>query len=517
MSFAFTGLWVLVGSYSVLLAIVFTPPMLLLWYVSGKSRTLGLLFAVAVGASIYVHPLLAISFGLLWLVGLLRRRDLRPSQLAQELFAMASVSVFYWYGLLFADAGYIAPYQLTKAFMYTVIAGSKFGPVFFIIAIIVALAATFASRIFSTKSQILFWFTAGLYGLMQLNHFTDLVDFLNRYQISRLNFFVAVALLFVAADFLTKTVARVPSVFTYCLLGLAVGIGLSQTLIDGSMYGFSPSASVPDPVGAFENTQHGPLNGSIYIYSSISSAYYHPGLRYSNGYNDQLLPQLLNDRLNGLLSQISPTYDVTDTDVSNISAYVKVLGIGYIFLPPNSAYIQPLLSSGNFKLAAHVTSTQFDYVILKPTWPIVNAFTVNSVQEKFTASEVIPAVTSTDDAAYAQLDLATQQLAAIEYNPASTPVALSWPAPDQLRVTFPPSRSDHYVFVNQSYSRDWHATGATAIKRASVGLMILAVPAGVTSVELQHTWGLLPVIQLVLGLIVLCIIGWSIIRRSKHA
>jgi hypothetical protein len=517
LSFAFTGLWVLVGLYSITFAAVFIPPLILLWYVADRNPALRMVYAAAIGASVYIHPLLALSLGLLWAGSLmLRRNEVSKVQIAKELFVIAAISFFYWYGLLFIDAAFVDPYQLTKDFLYTVSGSSQYGSIFIVIVPLVSLTAIFASSLLSSKIKYLFWISTAIYGLIELNHYSNLLNFLDRYQIYRLNFFVAAALLFVLADVLHKVLGRVPSIVVICLIGVAIGTGLSQSLIDGSIFGFGPTASVADPVGMYQSTQTTPMVGSIYINNSMPGSYYHPALHFSNGYNDQLLPQLVNVRFRSLLSQSSPNYSVTSSDIDKISAYAKVLGIEYIFVPQNSPYIQPLASSGYFYKSAEVSTKDFDYVVLRPTWPLVNAVAINPSLSSLISTKTLPAIPDSSDASYSALDLAVQELAAVEYLPDATRLNVSWPAPDRIKITLPAHRTNEEVYLDQSYSRGWHINGATSIRRASIGMMVLAVPAGTQTINMHHTWGLVPYVQLVLLVLAFSLVGSSLIRRKDH-
>jgi hypothetical protein len=517
LSFAFTGFWVLVGFYSILYAVVLVPPLIVLWYYADTKPLLRVVFATCIGLCTYIHPLLAIGMGLLWLVNAVANKGkITKPQLLIELYVVLAVSFFYWFGLVFVDTAYVAPYQLAKDFLFTVSVASKYGYVYWLITPVVAFTAIFASWVLSTKSKYLFWISALLFIVIMVNRFTPIIDFLNRYQVYRLNFFIAIALLFPFAEVLTKFVGWAPRTVTYALLGLILGLSLTQTLIDGSVYGFSPANSVPDPVTAYLNTHHSASDGSIYINNSMPSSYDHPSLRFSNGYNDQLLPQLMNDRMRSLLSQTSPNYEVSESQLATIAAYDKVLGIGYLFLPHNSPYVGPLTSNGSFKLSVRLTSNDYDLVVLVPTWQVRNAFTLSPSQKNLIQSSQLPGTYAASDSSYYQLDSAVSELAAIEYSPNTSAVPLVFPAPDKIALTLPSSGSNSLVFINQSYSKAWMTARDIKISKTPEGMMVLTAKQSVSTISLRHTWGPVPVIQGILFATVLVLIGFMLAKERSN-
>ena len=518
LSFAFSGFWVLVGFYSILFAIVIVPPIILLWYYVDRHVGLRMIFALVVGLSVYVHPLLAVAAGILWLSTLLiHRGQISRTQLAKELFIMAATSFFYWYGLIFVDIGYVAPYQLEKDFLYTVSVSAKYGFIYWILIPFLAFMAVFSSSFLSLRSKYLFWISAILLGLIQLNRFTPILDVLNRYQIYRLNFFIAIALIFVFAELLGKLLVHAPNAVIMGLIGLFIGVGLTQTVIDSSVYGFTPATKIADPVGQYILANPTPLKGSIYIGNSIPGSYYHPNVRFSNGYNDQLLPQIINDRLRGLLSQSSPDYNVTGENINNVIAYVKELGVGYIFLPRNSPYIEPLLAKGGFMHEQDIKSDNFDYVVLVPSWKVIDSFSISSSQASLMSEKAMSAISNTKSASYEPLDRVVQKSASIKYGGQVVPVKLSWPAPDRLTVSAQNEEKLNYVYVGQSFSNGWQANNGVKISRSSDNMMILNAPKGTTKIEMKHTWGPMPWVQLGLGLFVAVLIGHAFVRGDTNA
>ena len=506
LSFAFTGYWVLVGFYSILYAVVSVPLLLMLWKAAMDGRPARLNFVIAIGLSIYVHPLLALSFGGLWAITLfLQRKTITPFQALSELVIMAMMSCFYWYGLLFIDAAYTAPYQLAKDFLYTVGAAVKFGFIYVPIAVLLLFAVTFVSQSYSAMTKYLFWYAALLFLLIEMNLNTGLVDWLNRYQIYRAGFFIGVALLVAFAEFLSVVTARLSPLVVRAMFALALGIGISQSLIDSSIYGYTPVDKVSEPVGAYLATPKNKLTGSIFINDSMPASYYHPNLHFSNGYNDQLLPQLANDRLRSLLSEVAPDYRVTPSSITLAQAYAKTLGVGSLFLPIHSPYIKPLLTQAGFTMAGEVSGQNFDLAVLIPPWKPTYGVVLPKNRADTLTGKI--AYDPQDVNAYLKrLDDVVQRVAAIKDAPDVVPVDIAFPAPDKLHFTVAAASQPRYIYVSQSYSRGWQSSGGSIAKTAD-NMMLITVPAGVTAVSLTHTWGQLPLIQLILwGLVALYLI-----------
>lgn len=514
LSFAYSGFWVTIGFYSVMFATVLAPPLITLWYASVIRPQLRPVFAIAVGLSVYIHPLLAIGLGGLWVIThLLRRRAFSFRLAIQDLAIMYALSFFYWYHLLFADAAFVVPYQLQKDFLYTVAASLKFGFVYYLIVPVTVFAAVFTTYKLSRPAKYLFWYTALLYLLIILNLHTDVLDILNRYQIYRLGFFIGVALLFVFAELLPHIVNRLPQMARYAAFAIALGFGIAQSLIDSSVYGFTPLARVPDPVGTFlSNTPQ--LEGSVYINDSTVASYYHPNLRYSNGYNDHLLPQLTNARLRDLLSMMGPDYRVRPETIRHIEAYARVLGVQYFLLPQNSPYITPLTDTAGFRRVGSVTAERFNMVTLATPGAASYATVLTADQAATLAALQTPSKQLTSSEYYDRLDDIVVQMAAIKSAPAARPAAVTFLAPDRLSVAVPDGGT-RFIKLDQSYSRHW-TSGQATVTRTADNMMLLKVKDGVRQVYLRHTWGSTPIIQIGLATGVgLWLVFYRLIIRRK--
>ena len=120
-----------------------------------------------------------------------------------------------------------------------------------------------------------------------------------------------------------------------------------------------------------------------------------------------------------------------------------------------------------------------------------------------------------NDVRIKRLDDVVQRVAAIKDAPDVVPVDIAFPAPDKLHFTVAAASQPRYIYVSQSYSRGWQSSGGSIAKTAD-NMMLITVPAGVTAVSLTHTWGQLPLIQLILwGLVALYFIVAYLWERRR--
>jgi hypothetical protein len=298
------------------------------------------------------------------------------------------------------------------------------------------------------------------------------------------------------------------------------GLAIGQSLSDTSTYAATPVATMPDAVSEFLRTTPRPeVSGSIFIAGSTASSYFNPTLRFTNGYNDQLLPQLVNDRLNQLLAESSPTRTILASGQERINDYVNILGIQYLFLPVNSPYIRPLTESG-FSLVSQLQTEHYNLVVLRVNETPHYASMVSSESAAILTRRAISA--RAGDTGYdAQMDEVISRAASIKQSGlrkgAAAP-AVEFLKPDELRVTVESQGHPSVIYLNQSYSKLWTANAGATIKRTSEGFMLVTLPAGHTSVTLKHTWGHAPIMQAAAsaGAVGIIAIAWLVRRRYKR-
>lgn len=487
MVLAMTHFWVIIGFYSTMYAAVLTPLILILWKKCSARPELRVWFAVVVGLSCYVHPLLAIAAGGLWLIAVIldsRRYYLRYALI--ELGIIILLAFFYWYTLLLVSYGSPDPYQLSKDFLYIVAGVFNFNLLFYLTGTVLLLTAILKPNVLSGYSQYLFWFGVIIFGIDFLTIHTNAVSIFNRFQLYRLGFFIATIFAILFGEWLEAVVKNVPR--KYCIMA-AIAIfagGLTQAFIYSSVYGYTTTNDLQDPVSVYLE-KNSPPTGSIFITDSTTASYNQPNLRYVTGYNDQLLPQHSNVRLAQLLGSTAPNLSVSASDIDLAADYVKVLGVEDIFLPKNSPYIKPLIEAQGFTLKARVSGKSFDQVVLSPPWRAAYAFKIDCQNQSAFVTPAYPL--AQDSKNFRVLDGAVQQSATILRSSTSVSLPVTFPAKDAISVQLVKDGSKQCLVLNQSYATNW-TSKKTNIKPSSYGMMLLNTRDGSTqSIYLKHSWG----------------------------
>jgi hypothetical protein len=144
LTFLFSGYWLIMKDYSISFAAGAVPLMLIGWKISRTSPTARLWFAMAIGYCVYIHPLLALCFGGLWLFEkLILRTGQSLWSWTLELSVMILPVFFYAYGLTAMDQAQAAPYQLAKSFIYLMAGSFKLGSLFVFIIPVLMVVGTF--------------------------------------------------------------------------------------------------------------------------------------------------------------------------------------------------------------------------------------------------------------------------------------------------------------------------------------------------------------------------------------
>lgn len=511
-----THYWVIVGFYSTMFAAVCVPLMLSLWKLSSTRPALRPLFALCVGLSFFIHPLLALSSFGLWLIGILVGKKTTIKETVTELIIITLGSFFYWYSLVLISPASPDPYQLSSDFLYIVAGVFQFPIAFYVVGALLLVGAIFRPAGLSRYSQYLFWYTAVIFVLCLLNIHTDVASILNRFQIYRLGFFITPVILILFGEYIQYVWPKGHSKLFTSLALITFAAGCTQALIYTSVYGYVTKNTITDPVTLFFKSHPAPT-GTVYINDATTASYNNPNLRFNNGYNNQLLPQHVNLRFSDLLSNTAPNYKVSSREVTNIQNYAKVLGIQYIFLPQTSPYVQPLLAEKNFKLVDTIKKDGYDEVVLAPNWKITNAAIVDCNNTSYLLNPTFPK--NLKSTSYATMDAQIQNTAEQLYGKNSTFLTLLYPSKDSLSFKAPKSSGKLCIVLNQSYATNWTVTHAS-MQSTSYGMMFVTVKAGNgQTIQLKHTWGYTIYIELgsvLVALILTIATSYTIRRRLQH-
>lgn len=514
LSFQFSGYWLELKDYSIAYAVVVFPLLIALWHASLPRSRLRPYFALCIGLSVYLHPLLAVGLGGLWVTTIfLIRSQYKAKEVIRDLLIIFASSLFYTFSLIGIDSAAIAPYVVEKNFTYVLFGSFRPGPMFIPAIIVTGLVFAFRSQLYQTSIKVLYWYSLALYLIVQLSVHTNIVNLLNRFQLSRLLFLIAISVYIAFGIIMAKGLVKMQSWVRVSALSLLFGITIAQSAIDSSIYGSGPVLALPDPVGRFAATHN--IAGSVHIADSTFSSYFNPTIRFTNAYNDQLLPQLVGTRYRDLLLNASPDTRINRADLVTSDAYARLIGVQYLFLPFNSPYIPALQDDLQYQYVTTLDGAGYRLVVLTPPWKPTYAVTISEDEAASLRSATLTYDTSSADF-YTRQDKLIEQFAAIKTASDAVPQRVSFPAPDRLDVVISKSSRAQYVYLDESYSINWTINSGTITKTAD-NMMLLTIPPGVVKLSLKHTWGSVIYVQLAFWIILALYFAGSMFRRNRNA
>lgn len=508
-SFTFIGYWNELKDSNIIYAVTVTPLCILLWQRSLESVRARYLFAILTGFSVYLHPLLAICLGGLWLISLLWLNG-RFSwwQIGIEFLMMAAAASFYAYGLIFQEPAFVSAYQLQHSFIVIVgQQGSQLSTVYYLLLGVTWLLFLLRNHLFSRNTTILLVFNTLLLAAIHLNMTTTSLDFLNKFQIVRCSFFPAFGLLFVFGEWIDISVQaarKQPLLFTLpiALICYCIVWGMYYA----SAFGPNPIARMADPVSEFFARTDVPQKGSIYISDSLISSYNMPESRFVIGYNEHLLPNILGVRFRELIL-LPPAATANPKTLETANDYVKTIGIGYLFLPDDSPYVELFTKqSQTYHILGHQNADGQTYTVLTPPWqPRLAAGLTTDAANQLTACGNSFDLAPKEDGSYAALDACVHQTADVIYGSDAVALSVTYPTPDSLVVQGINNQKFPYTYIAESYSKGWNIPANVSLERTSTSA-ILANTSSYTASELplNHTWGNLLIMY---GITVIGLIG----------
>ena len=514
----YLGFWQETEDYSVTFGALLIPVLLTLWWKGFDSYRCRMLFAASIGLAVYVHPLSAVSLGGLWLLTLpWAIKSYGKWQPITEGFLIASMSFFYTYGLIASDIHYSAPYQMTHAFTQLIGGNTvRTGVATFALAALAWFSYFFRSRHVPVQSKLLLWYASALFLTIMLSYETNVLDSANKIQIVRATFFVVIAIPFVVFPIVEHLFGRWRSLVSLAAVSLALSLIVAGSFIDTMAHAPSTTVSLPDPVSQFMNKSGKKPQGRVYIVDSIVSSYNHPELRYVNGYNDQLLPQLTATRLTMLLTVPTPDYRIPDDRISRVDSYVRLLGVQYLFISINSPFVDALTerpSTPYVKVDAE-PSLNGDVVVLEAPWDLSNAAMIDSSTALSLTSNGDANRVATSKGSWEALDRAVGKADAAErFSDRNAVVRVEYPSPDRMIIKIPQASKLPSVYIAESFSKAWRVeNGPVKINKTDEG-MIELITNGTTEIKLRHSWHNAGTVQAVLIISAGLFMLWTLLKK----
>jgi hypothetical protein len=490
-SYDFAQQWVTIKDFSIHIASIVIPLLVLVWIRALTNVYYLYFFAALTGVSWLLHPIIGYSFTGLFVLALFVRRPV-----SVRFHRLGSIALFICTFLPFPAQYFLTGYSFanpifsSSQFLKDTILPDNIG-----LSLIYLLLCgvgwcvlfLFADRV-PRWSKLLLLFCSVYMLVIWIGINGYLPGFLNSLQISRAITVVGLLLPFSFASLLSTPLRMSHSKLVPSILVVVMAVSIANSIELSSQYSGQPVNSLVNPVAYYLKDKK-PV-GSVYYEDVSEASYFSPSyVRFVSSYNEHREGHPLAQRFRNLMHSDAAYTGVTQKQIDLINAYSRVLGVEYIFLPELSPLVDGLtsdLTKSIYKNTVRITTKRGVFTVLHNTEPIHYAYTVDASIGKQIKFSLLSKPTLYADSfkAWDEEVLKTSQL--IEKG-LLTPVSLSFPSTNTLALSqIPPGTQD--VLVMQTYDDYWSATRGVRIAPTSLRMMFLRSDTFSSKILLHNEW-----------------------------
>ncbi len=527
LSFAIAQYWGGISDYSIIFGITCFPIMILLWIWQIQHRLLFVYMALC-GLCFYIHPILAFYAVMLWVIGLFStNRSIISLHTITEVLVFLLCSSLFWVPLVMKDSyAYTAPALSTLDFLKHPLA--DYANLGLSLSIMVAFVLSLVHIMLPNRRQfhwsyLLTIFAFTMLFLVWVQTTLNLPLFINRFQFTRGMSFIGIAIVFACSPMIERIYKKKNIILSGLLIAGAIFI-LSESVWFSSVYSNPPTKTIDDPVSSYIKIHPStPLrDGRIWVPMIDASSFQAPlTMRFPYSYMGHMEPNLVSPRIVPLVSYERYQSKIPDLNMERINDYFKITGTKYVFADEYSSLTRTLLSpKSGYKDLGSIELTSSAFHLFEVPWSIINATIVDPTYIKYfnTFPSSLASATINDQIA---LDSNTKILVGALYQNANTPLSVSYPTPETLTIQFPANRKSNFIYINESYSKNWKATvDGVPQKITMAGPHFMAVSLTIDQQKsgellLRHSWPISFYASIVL--IIMCSIILIVINIIEHA
>jgi hypothetical protein len=362
-SFSFIQQWITMKDYSIYVMMPILPLFVYLWIKTMQYKELMPLLTICAGILWIFHPVLGYSAA-----GLLGCALFFPVQrpafkelTLYFLMYLASSSAFFvpyfFYGYSYSNPILSLPQFLQETIVKEAVGLSQ---IYWLAVILSWVAVFFDPEYFKRWSKILLLYCMVYIGAILFGQAGYLPSIINQLQISRGVVVVGYILPFIFGMMIQTLMPKIDRRFKIGLIAVFTALVITQSINLSNTYGGTPIQAIENPVRIFFSDKPLPT-GSVFAESIGESSYAMAGkLRFPYSYNEHIEPHPLAQRFRRLIKTDLSYSSLSATQIGLIDAYVKVLGVEYVFMPKFSPTVDQLIDQGEekkFELAGEVSTT----------------------------------------------------------------------------------------------------------------------------------------------------------------
>lgn len=517
LSFDIGQYWGGVAEFSLLSAFTFFPVIIFLWvkYYEGKIHYF---FPYIAGLSFYIHPMLGFSSGGLFVSEILFKgeRKLSFDVLIRFILFLTSSSLF-WYPIISKYSYYFSnPYFTTREFLQVVLAPYGYFGLSLLLLIIFISGVIWLLVPFTGKagwSRILYFFSLLYLLLIIAGIHIDFPAFINQFQYTRGTTLAGIAIIFVFANILEEL--RLSKYFYgKIIIVIVMFISIIEGMWFASIYSPWPLKHPEDTVvkalalhKEIDLSQDAIFTPTI----GLSSYFSPPQARFPYSAMQHLESNQLPLRLVQLMLYHPNINEAPLFTMERLTNYIKATGTRYILLDETSPYINTLLKHpGDYEDLGVVEVKLALNHLFRGTWQTRNAVLISDRYEndmqRFPIN--LPNSTTNDQN---DLDMFVEKLVNTIYKQDLYSPEVEYPTQDSLQLFIPSYNKYKFVYVNESYDKNWKAYLDNAVLKILPGgpnFMLIELPPGMAggTIYMIHSWPLSFYISWYFILIIPCVL-----------
>lgn len=500
-SYTFEQQWGAVKDFTLFLSMGVLPIFVLLWILAIKRRRFFYILAAFSGLTWMVHPILGYSCsGLFFSLYLFSSPKLKMKTILSSLAVFLTAWMSFVIPYVFYGYGYTNPIFSFAQFLRDTVIPVYFGlSLMYVLLLITSWGITLllTAKIERWSKLLLLYITVYVFVIMA-GQAGYLPGFINQLQVSRGIVVVGFLLPFVFASSLQTVLHKVESKFLFGFIAIVLALSITEAISVSTEYTATPVNTIHDPVQEFfKDHDH---TGSVYIENvSQASFFSNDGIRYATSYNEHLEPHPLTQRFHKLVRSDLVYRGVTVRQSELVSAYAKLFGMEYLFLPDFSPLTQYLLDNPDkttqvFTDAGKVMADENTYVVLHNQQPVHYAYLADAdaVNKNFSFATFRKPTLQVET--FQPWDEEVMKEVAFESSDQATPVPVKFVKTDTLEFTLPSNVSlDHKVLIiNQSYDNNWQVKEFPNAHVRPTALRFMTLPLNASmngkTLTLKNSW-----------------------------
>lgn len=445
-----------VSDFSLLWGVTVFPLMILFSYNMKPKTGRIYLYAILIGVCFYVHPILAIMSGFMFIMKYAITQTYTFREILQVVGISALVSSFYWFPLIFGDKpAYTDPWVLSTAWQRVNMPKYLFGLSYSVIIVLIIALAFIYYKLLDHWTVFLLISVSILSVVVLLSYMGWIPSILNIVMPTRWMVFIGLLICYLSAPILDRLRER--NYFKVILIAVVCIIILESNYITAK---FMPSAlnelSSPEVDWVVDNPTLLDYSDKVLVDNYPSMSYFAFGsVRTTGHYFIQGAYDLLTSPLKWLFFSTEATAPVSTGNFSIVEDFLKITGTSHVIISDSFLITRALSMGGIFEGRLNLMDERGNLKVFSVPWEPIQGFYTDIAGKE---SLRFPDIKYTTYDEVRLRDRLVRNFNEVMFGDRSRSVPVSFPSQTEIDVTIDDCESGNYLVVFAQYDGSWRAT-----------------------------------------------------------